>query len=318
MKELFTLVFAMCFSVTGFAQVTISGTIQHNSIPVAYATIGIKGTNRSVMSNENGEFKLEVKSLPQVIMISAIGFQMQEYNLVSEHVSILLTTKVYAIKEVTVFGDAAFRIFDKAYKRLMKPNYRAFNGKVFYRLITQNDTTYTELMEGFYDVQAGPTGFNYWKLTHGRYAIVDDYKQQHYVKSVDFSALVKFVNIINDHERGVNFPDFPFQPNARASYDFRLNGYTWLNNKEVSKVQFLPKKSSKDLFGGTAYIDEVTGNLHRLEVNYSKSPSNLVRTQVDGNPVKNLTIQYTIDFTESAAGSMLISWVNADLKYTYE
>jgi hypothetical protein len=317
MKGLLIGFMLMGFVFTAFAQVTVKGVIRNGPKPIGYATIGIKGTTRSAMSNEHGEFTIIVTRLPQTVIVSAIGFEVEEFNIQSTFVTIELKPKVYEIKEVSVKSDAAYRMFDKAYKRLLKPGYIAFNGKVFYRLITQNDTVYTEFMEGFYNVQANPTGFNYWRLKHGRYAIVDDYREKHYVMSIDFSALMKYMDITNGQKSGVHFPLFPFRPNAGSLYAFTLNGYTYLHNREVSKILFSPKIKNNDAFEGTAFIHEESGNLHRLEVTYGRPSSSLIRSQYTKEPAADLAVKYTIDFTEDPSGRMLISWVDIDLKYVY-
>lgn len=85
-----------CFSVTfaavifsclsAFAQTTvISGTIKNAStgekVPAVSVTVknGIEGT----YSDDNGNFKIQVATMPVVLVFSSIGFQMQELNVAS-------------------------------------------------------------------------------------------------------------------------------------------------------------------------------------------------------------------------------------------
>lgn len=301
------------------AQVIIEGrVVDGNNAPIGYVTIGIKGTTRSVMSNEQGYFKVTVPSLPQVLVCSSIGFESKEETINASKAVIHLHIKTYTIKNVTIVGDAAYRVFKKAYRKLQKPGYRSYEGKVFCRLVTQNDSTYTELLEGFYDAQIALTGFLHWKLKHGRYALAEDYHQQHYVKSIDLSGLVQFMDITNDHQSGIAFPLFPFRTEANSGYDFSFNGTTHLSNKEVTKVIFKPKKDFEDAFSGTAYIDEETGKLYRLETQYSRPVSNLIRSDVGDVPASQLSISYIIDYTEAPTGEMQLSWIDVDLTYTYK
>jgi hypothetical protein len=60
MRGFLIAIFIVGFSISGFAQLPIHGMIRSGQKPVGYATIGMKGTTRSAMSNENGEFTLTV------------------------------------------------------------------------------------------------------------------------------------------------------------------------------------------------------------------------------------------------------------------
>lgn len=307
-----------CIAFVAKAQVIVEGkVVDQNNTPIGYATIGIKGTTRSVMSNELGYFKVSVPSLPLVFVCSSIGFESRAETVNSEKIVIQLPGKIYAMKNVTILGDAAYKIFKKAYRMLQKPGYKYYDGKVFYRLVTQNDSTYTELLEGFYDAQIAPTGFLQWKLKHGRYALAEDYQQQHYVKSIDLSGLIRYMDITNDHQSGIAFPLFPFRADANSIYRFSFKGTTHLGNKEVTKVYFEPRKPLESAFSGIAYIDDVTGKLYRLEAQFSRPFSNLIRSEEGNIPAYQLNISYTIDYTEAPAGEMQLSWVDVDLTYTY-
>lgn len=319
MKRVF---FFICLALTSIgssiAQIRLKGLVVDNEgKPVSYATVGIKGTTKATISNEAGQFSLNVNSLPQVLIISIIGYELNETTANSELVTIVMQPKLYNFKDMVVKADGAYQIFNKAYRRLIQHSYAAFDGKLFYRLITKNKHKPTELMEGFYDVQATPTGFNYWKLRHGRYATLKDSYEKDFVVSIDFSALAKFIDLTNDPDGGVKFPAFPFVSDAKQRYQFTNAGYISSNGKSLSIVAFTPRNKSADYFAGKAFIDEISGNLFRLELSYAKPISNLIRSQSDNSSAHDLEIHYQIQFEENNMKQMLFSWMNIDLKYRY-
>lgn len=319
MRQLIPVLFFFFLALTAHAQpLYIEGVITApGGAAVAYATIGIKGSTRSVMSNEQGYFQAGVSSFPQVVVISAIGYDVKEVVFTGSSKQVItLAAKSYSLGEVTVKGDEAYKLFMKAYKKLMKPGYTNYNGKVFYRLVTQNDDRYTELMEGFYDVQANPSGFNYWKLKHGRYAVADDCKQQNYVVSIDLSALVRYLDITNDHRSGIHFPAFPFTADAKSGYRFEKAGGSSIGNKDVSIIRFTPETNNPNACEGLLYIEESSGKLFRMEARYAKDESNLITTQVGKENVKQLAVAFTVDFSEDRSGRMLLNWINIALAYT--
>ncbi len=77
MKKLLLLAF-ICFSVVhAFSQSRrITGTVTGDGSPLSGATITIKGTQRSVVSDANGGFSIDVAgSNARTLVITYVGFQ---------------------------------------------------------------------------------------------------------------------------------------------------------------------------------------------------------------------------------------------------
>jgi outer membrane receptor protein involved in Fe transport len=71
------------FSITGFAQqVTITGNVRNvntnDLIPAVSVTI--KGTSLGTFTNDKGDFKITVDTLPVVLVVSSIGYEAQEIS----------------------------------------------------------------------------------------------------------------------------------------------------------------------------------------------------------------------------------------------
>lgn len=77
-KGLLTAMLLLCCSVT-WAQSTITGTVKSatDGQPVASATVQVKGTSTSTVTNDQGEFTIKANS-GQVLVASAIGFKTLE------------------------------------------------------------------------------------------------------------------------------------------------------------------------------------------------------------------------------------------------
>ena len=98
-----------CLLITGnaFAQQTISGTIKDagNGNPLGGATIGIKGENKHTVSDDKGAFTIAVPGNNSVIVISYVGYVMQEVS-VGSRVSfeISLVPAAGELNQVVVVG----------------------------------------------------------------------------------------------------------------------------------------------------------------------------------------------------------------------
>lgn len=90
-----------------FAQQKISGYIkdQKTSQPIPFPSIGIRGTQRGTIGDQNGYFELEVNPISDSLKISVIGYQhlsIAANNLTAKPASIYLKPEAYTLQEVTV------------------------------------------------------------------------------------------------------------------------------------------------------------------------------------------------------------------------
>src|SRR5688572_23114523 len=89
-----------------FAQTAkVSGTItsQRTATPVPAATVTVKGTNRTTISDFNGKFIIDA-SASEVLVISSIGFSTQEVKVGSGNLTIRLQESDNQLENVVVIG----------------------------------------------------------------------------------------------------------------------------------------------------------------------------------------------------------------------
>ncbi len=94
----------LLFSFGVFAQNSIKGTIRSTTRePLAGATITVKGTNRSVVTDTTGNFTIDA---PQgsTLLISSVGFQEKEVKVKGNALAIDMETKANNLNEVIVTG----------------------------------------------------------------------------------------------------------------------------------------------------------------------------------------------------------------------
>ena len=88
---------------------TLSGTIlDENNTPLPYANILYLNTGKGTISNENGNFVIDVSSLSDadIIRFQCIGYKTKDYNIESlkSNSIILLSENIYALDEVMILG----------------------------------------------------------------------------------------------------------------------------------------------------------------------------------------------------------------------
>ena len=93
---LLALVLASVLSVGAKAQITtISGKVENSESKekIAAVTITVKGTNLGTFTDDRGNFKIAVPKMPAVLLVSSVGYVMQEINVKSESEVVLVSFK---------------------------------------------------------------------------------------------------------------------------------------------------------------------------------------------------------------------------------
>ncbi|HDP54820.1 MAG TPA: carboxypeptidase-like regulatory domain-containing protein [Bacteroidetes bacterium] len=70
--------------------------------PIPFANISKKGSSFGTTSNENGKFNVCEQLKGAVVIVSAIGFEQQQFTISDKQDTIYLTPKQYELKEVVV------------------------------------------------------------------------------------------------------------------------------------------------------------------------------------------------------------------------
>ncbi|MFD1771979.1 SusC/RagA family TonB-linked outer membrane protein [Sphingobacterium suaedae] len=86
--------------------------LDHNGAPVPGATVLVKGTKAGVKTDENGVFNINVPELNSVIVVSYVGYKVQEINVGGKSNITIHLEPLDAIDEVVVVGYGTQRAKD--------------------------------------------------------------------------------------------------------------------------------------------------------------------------------------------------------------
>lgn len=106
-KYLFlSLFFLITVSASLFAQTKVSGVVlDKDNLPIPFANVAFKGSSEGVVSNEDGRFYLESSNSYVILVVSSVGFNDREVNLL-QAVNYNLKVKLgetETLKEVVIF-----------------------------------------------------------------------------------------------------------------------------------------------------------------------------------------------------------------------
>ncbi|MFH4964677.1 TonB-dependent receptor [Gaetbulibacter sp. M235] len=96
----------LLFPVVIFAQETITGTVTETGSkdPIPGANVIVKGTTTGTITDFDGNFSLNVVSLPVTIVVSSLGYNTQEVKVNSEQKVMVSLTEGVALDEVMLIG----------------------------------------------------------------------------------------------------------------------------------------------------------------------------------------------------------------------
>lgn len=105
-NRLFLLIAFLAFSFFSFAQQrTVKGNVKdERGEPVIGATIVAKGTNKSIISDVDGNFSFSVPTTAKTILVSSIGLDKKEVEIKEGMMVIVLKDNAYSLNEVVAIG----------------------------------------------------------------------------------------------------------------------------------------------------------------------------------------------------------------------
>jgi len=105
--RIITIISFCLFSLTTvFAQKTITGTVSDDFSPLAYATVGIKGTVNGVVTDEQGRFTIQANK-NDTLVISYVGYQ-TAYLKIKRKRNLDITLQNDILDEVVIMGYAEY------------------------------------------------------------------------------------------------------------------------------------------------------------------------------------------------------------------
>ncbi len=146
----------LIFSLTGYAQIRISGKIidRDSRQPVPFASIGIVGTTQGTSSNIDGEFSLVIPENTS-IKISCVGYASVVISNPAQMKLIELTPYSIELQEIVITSKSVNpqMVVRRAMASIRK-NYpqESFYQRFFYRHYCKDDDRYGRLIEAFVDV----------------------------------------------------------------------------------------------------------------------------------------------------------------------
>lgn len=269
MKNSILLIF-LFLSFSSFAQVIIQGTVKDSGTKetLPYCSVSIVGTGQRTITNADGAFIIrDVKNSDTAI------FTYMGYNARSVPVSTLihdpvvfLDARVMPLDEVVISAndDLLYEIMDKCRKEILKDHVRQV-AKVYYGLETRTHDQPVELLECYYNGYTNGPFIDHLALKNGRIGLAG--VDNRYFLSLNTSKAITGMSLVvsNSH-----FPAIPLQYGAREMKKYFSLSMAY-NDEHTYRINFTGRGSRQECFTGNAWIDRVSFELLKIELEVQNS-----------------------------------------------
>ncbi len=257
---------AFCIFVSGFfttqiveAQHLVNGLVSdaETGDPLPSANVQIDGTYQGTITNVDGQFSLQLPSLPAVLVFRYIGYESQYVDVTdnaNEVIAVALKPTVYSLGELVVTEkDPAVDIMRKVIERkqIWREELASYSAEAYNRFTLKNDTGIVSIIESFTDT--------YWDPVEGTREVIKARRQTSNLDIGDVLPAAQFVaNLYDDNIdiAGYNFVGVT-HPKALDHYIFELLGYRRLDDQVVFDISVRPKNKFKTGFiGKIAVLDD--------------------------------------------------------------
>ncbi len=290
------------------AQSTIKGVIidEETKTVIPLATIQV-GISQKTLTNQNGEFELNVNALPALITISHISYQTIQINIKEANnlLTIELKPVVFNLTEVVIENYALTLMRNalaKAKENYQEPNY----AKAFLTQFAYENDKPTYLNEIYFNANWKNYGLTAWKPTDTRH-LKKDVNLTY--TNVSFISLAFSGFLYND----ANLK--PLCPKLDSLYSFKIKNTFKQGDAEIAIITCTPKtKISKVHFEGNYYLNTETYNVLRIEGVFNGIKMNAPGPVGIKNKGVNFMAQYKIN--ENGKSVLDFSTLNLKMKMT--
>ncbi len=235
---------------------TLKGTVldARTGDPLPSANIVVKNTYTGTISNADGEFELQVRGLPFVLMVRYIGYFSQEIQ-VSQiddtPLIVRMEPNVRELGEVTVTGgNPAVDIMREVIRRkqIWRSSLASYTAQAYTRQRLESESNIASISETLSEV--------FWDKEKGTREVIKSRRQTANLGMEENLASAGFLPNFYDDNLEIGGFDMvgPTHPDTFRYYNFELIGLRSIDNLTVFDIKVIPRRRLQPTFEGTIAV----------------------------------------------------------------
>lgn len=317
-RKFLVVLMSLMFSVNAYATKINGVVVDQFDKPIGFCSITVVEKNRTVLSNDQGKFFIELPKGKYHLVAQHVGFETISIDTLIDGDEMLLTFKMknttLTLAEVKVKAggeDPAYEIIRNAIKqrKFHQSADSAFTCEAYLKGLIRTVNFPDNFLGQPVDFEDGDSSKN--KIIFLSESISDIAFRQPddvrvVVKSTRVSGqtnglglanpiLVSFYDNIVSLPKTFNPRGFvsPISDGALSFYRYKYLGVFFENGYQVNKIQVIPKRKWEPLFSGYIQIIENTWNIHSVNLSIDKESqlefADKIRIEQQYNPVNRNT-----------------------------
>ena len=318
-SKCFVVVISLLFFFTNANATKINGTVvdQFNS-PLGFCSITVKESNKTVLSNDQGKFYLDLPKGKYQFVVQHVGYETMVIDKMVEgdelHLTITMKNTTLTLAEVKVKAggeDPAYEIIRNAIKqrKFYQTQVGTYTCEAYLKGLIRTVNFPDNFLGQPVDFEDGDSSKN--KIIFLSESISDIAFRQPddlrvVVKSTRVSGQTNGLGLANPilisfYDNVVSLPKTfnprgfvsPIAEGALAYYRYKYLGVFFENGYQINKIQVIPKRKWEPLFTGYIQIVENSWNIHSVNLSIDKESqlefADKVRIEQQYNPIHQNT-----------------------------
>ncbi len=284
MNNFFLVFFLVLFNLLnlriGICQNTIFAKVinKDNQEPLIGVIITDDQSKGQTITNENGEFILNVNSFPASIKVRILGFQSQQFLVESSKFqTISLSEAILVLPELKVYANKGLEILQNAVNKAVSDTSSMTYLKAYYQKTSSQNGKYTWLNEMYLNMESGQYGVSRWQPTNARYAhAIDEFASSNFI----FLCLSSTRTLTHNYNTA-----FPLNNrNISGRYSYKLLNYVNQgSDEEIAIIECKPKPENNEFFfTGRILVNTKSSNILKINGKFSDIKSNR-KVEIDLN-----------------------------------
>jgi hypothetical protein len=282
-----------------FSQILLSGIVKDSSSKNSIESVSVRLKDESIgtVSNINGEFQIEVSSLPIALVFSHVGYKSVLIEIIDETpIDLYLSLNIIQLNEV-VTGNPAIALLNSAINKALIDSAKSNHCRIFYQKISKEKDKATSIHELFFDAVWKTYGIDKFKIIESRYATRDEKRFRFQIISI--SALMNTGLL----RKSIFSPNN--ERNDKVMYKLNVEKYIGTEGDEVAVIYCTPNKREGYFFEGLIYINTLTNDFVKIEGEFHrpKPPIKKIKNEYDA---------FVVNFRTNNQGKVVFN----DLKFS--
>ncbi len=287
--------------------------------PIPFANIALKDIYKGTASNILGDFSFKVDSLPIVLVISHLSYEIQEIEVKSgKPITIEMIPGKLLMDELVIKAkgndEFAYNLVNKAYYKILGKSNTNKYGKAFYRQISRNGDEYSELYEIFYDTKYSNNGVEDWAIQEGRYALKLSTADS-FIYNKNFTLMVRLLTIVQPKTDDLIMP---ISVDVRDQYYLSTDRIISVNNRKVAQIKFTKKEEvTKPAMEGELSIDLDSYEVLKLTGTITNDHLNFITLKGKSGSWKNYQVSCEIAFKKMEDDELALDYMRLGQNFDY-